>query len=196
MHFLFLMAALLAAPFWETKPVREWNDEELHQMLTESPWAQTTTFKGLAPQAVYLATAAPMRQAEEEFMRRYNSKLPATQQPTDLGARNEYAAFLAENEGKVLVLALANPNPAALAQAEEMKRLEDESYIKVGRRKIKMTGHFPPAGSDPVLRLVFPRPEEAVKDLVFEFYVPGTSGGYRQAAFRVKDLMFKGKLEM
>lgn len=197
MHIL-LLAALLAAPFWEAKPPREWNDEQLNQLLHESPWAQVTQFQRAAPMSVYLATAKPMREAEAEAHRRYTAKLPPAKQPDDLGARNEYEAFLAENDGKVIVLGVLDPNLMALAEAEEVKRMEEESFVKVGRKKLKITGHFPPAGVDPILRLVFPRPEETVnvKELVFEVYLPGATGGYRLAAFRLKDMVYRGKLEM
>lgn len=197
MHFL-LFAAMLAAPFWETKAPRDWNDEQLNELLHDSPWAQVTQFQRAAPLAVYLATAKPMREAEEESQRRYTAKLPPAKQPTDLGARNEYESFLEEKAGQVIVLGVLDPNLKALAEAEEVRRMEEECYLKIGRKKFKISGHFPPAGADPVLRLVFPRPEEAAtaKELVFELYLPGTTGGYRQAAFRLKGMTYKGKLEM
>jgi hypothetical protein len=73
--------------------------------------------------------------------------------------------------------------------------MEEESQLKAGGKKYKMTGYFPPAGADPVLRLVFPRPNGVVKDLDFELYVPGASAPYRQATFRVKDLLYRGRVE-
>jgi len=194
MHVL-LLAALLAAPFWETKPVRQWTDEQLLELLSDSPWAQTTLFRNDTPLPVYLATAKPVREAESEWLRRYTSQLGANA-PTDMGARHEYEAFLAENLGKVLVIAIRNPNLRALALVEETERMEEESFLKAGKKKLKVIGHFPPAAADPVLRLIFPKPEEAVKDLQFELYIPGVSGPYRQAVFKIKDLMFAGQPEM
>lgn len=190
----FLLFLLLAVPFWEQKSPREWSDEELLRMLTDSPWAQTTEFKGGSPAPVYLATAKPMRDSEVEWLRRYAMRLPGPTRP-DPTARSEYEQFLKENEGKVIVIGIRNPNLRALASADEVKHMEEESFLKVGRKKIRMTGHFPPAESDPVLRFIFPRPEAVTKDLVFELYLPGVTAPYRQVVFRAKDMLFRGQLE-
>jgi len=194
MHLFFLLAMLWAAPFWETKAPKEWNDEDLLQMFTDSPWAQPTSFRDSAAIPVYLSSAKPMREAEEEAIRRYTSKQPG-QQPPDMGSRNEYLAYLDENPGKSIVLAIRNPNLKALAEAAESKHMEQESRLKAGGKTYKMTGYFPPAAADPVLRLVFPRPPGQPKELNFEIYIPGISGPYRQASFRLKDLNYRGQPE-
>ncbi len=194
MHLFFLLAMLWAAPFWESKTPREWSDEDLVEMFTNSPWAQVTQFNNSGGIGIYLATAKPMREAEEEAIRRYTSK-QARNQVQDMGARNEYLAYLEENPGKSIVVAIRDLDPKALASGEETRRMEEESRLKAGGKKYKVTGYFPPAGADPVLRLVFPRPNGVVKDLDFELYVPGASAPYRQANFRVKDLQYRGQLE-
>jgi hypothetical protein len=196
MH-LALMLMLFADRFWELKEPRAWTDEQLLIMLTDSPWAQTTRLRDAVPLPVYLATAKPLRLAEAEMERRYKAQArPQAQQPADDTAKLEYQAFLRENEGKVIILAIRNPNLKALAQAEESRMMEEESYMKAGKKKIRMTGHLPPGETDPVLRLVFPRPETFGKDLTFELYVPGVTGPYRQVSFPVKDLTYEGKLEL
>jgi hypothetical protein len=185
---------LLAVPFWEGKSPREWTDEELLRILTDSPWAQTTEFRAGPPAPVYLATAKPVREAETEWLRRYSLKFSPPSRP-DPTARNEYEQFLKENDGKVIVIGVRNPNLRALASANEVKHMEEESFLKVGGKKIRMTGHFPPAESDPVLRFIFPRPEVTPKELVFELYLPGVTAPYRQAVFRVRDMLYKGQVE-
>jgi hypothetical protein len=67
----------------------------------------------------------------------------------------------------------------------------------VGRQKYKMVGHFPPVPSDPFLRLVYPRvATERDKSVTFRaVYLPGY-GPYHEAEFRVRDMLYKGKLEM
>ncbi|HUQ92205.1 MAG TPA: hypothetical protein VM120_11040 [Bryobacteraceae bacterium] len=182
---------LLAGRFWEAAPARQWSDEQLLEILKDSPWAQLTSFRDGADLPVYLATAQPMRDAEAEYLRR--SLLRRQAKPL---ARSEYEIFLSENEGKVIVLAVRNPNLLALAEDAEVKRMEEESILKVGKKKLKMSGHFPPAEFDPVLRMVFPKPAEAVKELNFELYIPGVTGPYRQAVFKLKDLNYQGKPEM
>jgi hypothetical protein len=58
-----------------------------------------------------------------------------------------------------------------------------------------MVGHFPPNSRDPMLRMVFPRPEGEFKSLRFELYLPGVSKPYRDLEFDLKEMMFRGKLE-
>ena len=67
----------------------------------------------------------------------------------------------------------------------------------VGRKKYKMTGHFPPSAGDPYLRIAFPREVTAAdKSVNFELYVPGVGIPFRSVEFRVKDMTVKGKLEI
>lgn len=194
MHLLAFLL-MLATPFWETLSPREWNNEQLMLMLTDSPWAQTTTFREGSPAPIYLASAKPMREAEAELLRRFTLKIGAANMP-DSASRREYEDFLAENDGKVVVIAIRNINLKILAEAEEGKRMEEESYMKVGKKKIKLSGHFPPTPADPVLRLIFPRPAELGKEIQFELYMAGFTGPYRSAIFKLKDLVYKGKTEL
>lgn len=194
MH-LFAALLMLATPFWEAKDPRAWSDQELLRVMTDSPWAQVTEFRSGSPMPIYLASAKPARDAEIEWMRRYTLKAgipPATQMP----ASREYELFMQENLGKVIVVGVRNSNFQALSSREETRRMEDESFLRVGKNKIRMTGHFPPADSDPVLRFVFPRPAEFGKELNFELYIPGVTAPYRQAVFKVRDLLYKGQLEL
>ena len=69
--------------------------------------------------------------------------------------------------------------------------------MKVGRKKYKITGHFPPTPSDPYLRLVFPRAVAPSDKIVeFDLYLPGAPQPYRIAEYVVKELMYRGKLEL
>jgi hypothetical protein len=184
-----LAAALLAAPFWETKPPREWTEQELRLLTEDSPWAQVAepAREGVAPGVqLYLATATPLREAEAEIARRRKIS-------PDL-LREEYEAFLREEGTKSIVLAVYAPDLASFAEGDAVRHIQNESALKIGRKRLKMTGHFPPTASDPYLRIVFPRPETAdAKALSFEIYVPGIPSPYRQAEFRLKDLVYKGK---
>ncbi len=187
---LVIFAALAAPAFWEVKAPSGWTDEEVKQLLTNSSWAQTAA----APReeggmVVYLATARPAREAEEELRRR-DARLRSIEDPT----AHEYREFLRENAGRVIVLAVRFPS--ALTDDAEVHRMEKDCVLKVGRRKYRLMGHFPPTPSDPFLRLVFPRevnPED--RTLRFELYVPGVSSPLRWAEFRLKELKYKGALE-
>ena len=199
MTLLVCLSWLLAVPYWEAAP-GEWTEQQLIDLLTNSPWAQSAPDTGRTvspgpPVVIYLASAAPMRQAEDELLRR------RFKQQTDIyaavrDAREEYLAYLAENAGKVIVVAVPL-HPEALADAGETKRMIAESLLKIGKRKWKSTGHFPPTPSDPVLRLIFPRdiPADA-KEINVEVYLPSLPGPYRNAQFRVKDLTLRGIPEL
>jgi hypothetical protein len=79
----------------------------------------------------------------------------------------------------------------------QTKRMEDDTLMRVGRKKFKMTGNFPPTQRDPYLRIAFPREVQATdKSVTFELYVPGATPPYRTVEFKVKDMIVNGKLEL
>jgi hypothetical protein len=185
MRALLLLALLARAPFWETKTPEQWTDEEVRELLTDSPWAQQAVDSAGAGVQVYLATALPAREAERELAQRNAS--------SGNGPPDEYEEFIHENGGKQIVLAVAFPSANIPDDPAEVRRMEEGCILKVGGRKHKMTGHFPPAPGDPYLRLVFPRAvTPADKSLVFELYLPGAARPYRTAEFRIKDLNYRG----
>ncbi len=186
---LLVIALLARAPFWETKPPEQWTDDELHELLSDSPWAQQAVDSTGAGVGVRLATARPVREAERELARR-------TAAPEDTQT-DEYEEFLRENAGKQIVLAVAFSTASALDDPAEVKRMEERCVLKVGKTRHRMTGHFPPSPGDPYLRLVFPRViTPADKSLVFELYLPGVPNPYRRAEFRIRDLNYRGSTEM
>ncbi len=177
------LLAFLAAPFWESKPPSDWTEVQIEQLTHDSPWAQMAD---PAPAVqVYLATAHPLQEAEAELARRRGRPL-----------NDEYLDYLKQQGGGKLIVAIAYKDLTKLADAEEAHHMEEESFMKVGRQKYKMDGHFPPVPSDPFLRLIYPRAvTERDKTIVFELYLPGY-GPYHEAQFRVRDMLYKGKLEM
>lgn len=194
---LLALAWLLAVPYWEETPPGNWSEEQLVDLLSNSPWAQRAVDGPRAGRsagpavAIYLASATVMRQAEEEIIRRRFKQKPDVYAAI-ADAREEYKAYLAENAGKVIVVAV--PLDAnALADAGETKRMEEESLLRVGKRKLKPTGHFPPTPADPVLRLIFPRDiPEGTKEISVEVYLPSIPSPYRSVQFRVKELIYRG----
>jgi len=188
----------LAAPFWETKAPADWSDEEVERLLTNSPWAQMVTGPGRGdapPVQTYLATASPIDQAERERDRR--ARLRRRGAPPSDPLSEEYRVWFEDNRATQIVLAVNIPNNRAFADSRETSRMEQECVMHAGRRKFKMTGHFPPSPGDPFLRLAFPRQVEATdKSVSFDLYLPGVPLPFRVAEFSVKDMMLKGKLEM
>jgi len=183
MHLICILLAWLAAPFWETTAPKDWTDEQIQLLLNDSPWAQAADPKPTVQ--IYLATATPVREAEAELARR-----------NDKPIGDDYVDFVRDEGSRNVVLAIAYTNWTALEDAGESRRMQDESVMKIGRKKYQITGHFPPTKSDKFLRLVYPRVvTDTDKSIVFELYLPG-NGPYHEAEFRVRDMVYKGKLEM
>jgi len=183
MHWL-LLFALLSAPFWEIQAPRDWTEQQIEDLTHDSPWAQMA---GPDPAVqIYLATARPMQDAESELARRRGKPL-----------NEEYADYVRQDGRKHVILAIAYRDWSLLEDAGEARHMEEESVMKVGRQRYKIDGHFPPVESDPFLRLVFPRAvvPDREKTVTFELYVPG-QGPYHEAEFRVREMLYKGKLEM
>jgi hypothetical protein len=180
----------LAQPFWEAKPPEKWTDGDIAAIRRNSPWAQQS---GQFPQVViYLATAAPIEQAESELRLRMKKNALVMAEPDP-----DYVEYLRDHRDDSFVLAVTYPTLAGLGQADESKRMEEETVMLIGRREYKILGHFPPTPSDPVLRLIFPRVVKASdKSIVFRLYLAGLSYPEREVEFRVKDLTYQGKMEM
>lgn len=187
MRLLVALLFFLGPPFWEARPPERWTDREIEAIRHDSPWAQLV---GPDPTVlVYLATAVPIDQAEEEA--RLRTKHPLAEPDPD------YLDYLRENGDRQFVLAIPDVKRSALDQPGEEKAMEDQTQMVIGKKTYKIVGHFPPTEDDPVLRLVFPRETEPTdKSVVFHLYLPGVPFPEREMEFRVKDLMYHGKLAM
>jgi len=186
-------------PFWLDKPPVEWTDQDLVSLITDSPWAQMVPAPSdKAPgMQLYLATAGPLDQAERERERRYRIRHPKTGEQAGDALVEEYRTWLAENRATQIVVAIGTGQAGAFSNEQETRQMEQECVMRIGRKKYKMTGHFPPSAGDPYLRLAFPRAATAAdKSVTFDLYVPGVSMGSRSAEFAIKDMMVKGRLEM
>ncbi len=171
-------------PFWVTKPVQDWTDVQIASLLSDSPWgtmAEDTAGGTLGSLPVYLASAKPVRLAEQESRRRKSAEMDP-----------ELEDLLKQN---VVIVGVLIRNLNVFAEGPEIKAMEEQSLMIVGKKKIKAAGHLPPTPTDPTLRLVFPRPDLAgVKELRFELYLPGVTGNYRNARFYPREMVFKGEL--
>ncbi|HTB13742.1 MAG TPA: hypothetical protein VK752_19340 [Bryobacteraceae bacterium] len=194
------MLLILAASFWESKAPADWTDNEILNLFTDSPWAQMAEASVKdshgAPVQVYIATAGPMREGEKERERRYIRKGngPSREEsPMD----TEYRLWLEDNMAKQIVVAVRIFRSKDFDDGAQTKRMEDDTLMRVGRKKFKMTGNFPPTQRDPYLRIAFPREVQATdKSVTFELYVPGATPPYRTVEFKVKDMIVNGKLEL
>ncbi len=179
-----------ASPFWEAKPPAAWTPDEVRTLLTQSPWAQTLDAgknNPAPPLQVYIATAEPVQLAEDRA--RAAAKL-RSEDPS----WGEYRDYLLENTGKYIVFAVRVTNPQVFMDNSEIKHLEEESQLRVGKRKYKVAGYFPPSSTDPTVRIVFPRElHQGDRSLEVELYVPGVGSPYRSAEFPLKDLVYRGQ---
>jgi hypothetical protein len=187
MHTFLALLFLFAPPFWEARQPPQWSNQEVEEMLHNSPWAQNC---GRDPSMrVFLATAEPIEDAETEL--RIRGLQPLREPDPD------YTAYASRNRDTQLVLAVDYQDRAPSWREEDNRRMEEESFLLVGRRKHRMVGFFPPTPSDPVLRLAFPRDiQPSDKRVVFRLYLPGISFPERDAEFEIKDLLYHGRLEM
>jgi hypothetical protein len=190
MHALVPLLFFLAQPFWESKPPERWTDIEIQNLRSESPWAQHSSE---TPRVTYfLATAAPIQQAEAELRLRMKKNPHPLPEPDP-----DYVEFLRDHGDRNLVLAITYPTVPRITDAEESKRMEEDSVMMIGRKAYHIVGHFPPVPSDPVLRLIFPRAvKQTDKTVLFRLYLYGVNFPEREVEFRVKDLLYQGKLEM
>jgi hypothetical protein len=180
---------LLAGPaFWNDKPPADWTMDEVLRLLTDSPWGQIVEAgpRSQGPRlAVYVATADPVMQAEDRLR-------AARKQPTADPSWEDYREYILAEHGKLIVVAVRLPNPDQFSDAAEGRQMEQESVLKIGKRRYKIAGHFPPSSSDPYVRLAFPRDvRPGDRSLVFELYIPGVS--YRAAEFKISDMTYRGK---
>lgn len=190
---------LMAGPFWESQPPTQWTDAQLEDFLADSPWAQMAPGPGKSalPVNVRLATAAPIEQAEREQARRAELRRKPGPPPLEDPGAAEYRLWLEDNRATQIVLAIRMNTNEGLLDEREVRRMEDESVMRAGRRKIKMTGHFPPSARDPYLRLAFPRQVQlSDKTVTFDLYLPGVSAPFRSVEFKLKDMVVGGKLEL
>jgi hypothetical protein len=191
LHLLPPLLFFLAQPYWEVKPPEKWTDAEIAAMRNTSPWAQQI---GQPPQmvTVFLATAAPIEAAETELRLRLKKNPRPLAEPDP-----DYVDYLREHRNDAFVLGVTYPTLAGLGHSDESKLMEEETVMVLGRKEYKILGHFPPTPSDPVLRLIFPRMvKPSDKTVFFKLYLAGLKFPEREVEFRVKDLMYQGRLEM
>lgn len=182
---LFFQAA--ETPFWETKKPAEWSDEQIETLMSQSPWGAPTT---IGNTIAFLASARPLREAENELFRRreLNGEVKAEEE--------DYHAYITQNPGKHIVVAVRMASNNHLFNAKELKSMEKECFLRSGKQKIKAVGHFPPTPTDPYLRILFPRIAlTGMKVLSVGLYLPGIHKPFQDVEFWLSDMTYHGQLE-
>jgi hypothetical protein len=182
-----LIAAFLAPPFWETLPPEDWTVQQAQLLLSDSPWAGQTS-EGLT---AYVASALPMQQAEEQLLKKRKRN-----QDGEASLPQDYIDYREESKGKVVILALQLKSWAGLSEVKESERMERDTVMVSGGKRIRMNGHFPPTPSDPYLRFIFPRAAKPnQKVLRFEVYIPGDLMPFQEIDFDMRRMIYRGNLE-
>jgi hypothetical protein len=201
MPWVALLFLMFAGPFWQEKMPADWTDLELSQFFADSPWTQMVGPPSRSAPAptiqVHLATAPLMVEAEKEREKRVKARRKAGEEEKEDPLAEEYQAWLEDNRTTQIVIAIRMASNLKLSDESEVKHMEEDSFLQVGRKKVKMTGHFPPTSRDPYLRMAFPRQalgEE--KTVTFALYIPGLPLPFREVQFRLKDLVVNGKPEL
>jgi hypothetical protein len=190
---------LFADPYWSSKPPADWSDPQLTALLTSSPWAEAVPGPGAdsPPVEVFLDTAGPIQLAEKEHERRAQVRRKPGPLTPENPAVSEYRLWLEDNRATQIVVAIAIRSNKGFLDEGEVRRMEERCIMRAGKKKIKMTGSFPPSEADPYLRLAFPRQVElSDKMLSFDLYLPGVPAPFRTAEFVLKDMVVAGKLEL
>ena len=192
-----LLLWLAVAPFWQEKPVAEWNDIQLAEFLNDSPWAHAAASAGTVqgpPVQTYLASGHLAEQAITERNRRAALR---RKQTTEDALAEEYRAWFEDNRGSQVIVAIRVGTPTGFSEESEIRHMQENSAMRSGKTKVKMSSYFPPTANDPYVRMAFPREIVAPgeKFLNFDLYLPGIAGPFRTVEFVVQDLVVDGKAD-
>jgi hypothetical protein len=133
-----LLLFLFADPYWVSKPPLEWTDAQLTALLANSPWAQAVEGPGQnsPPVEVFLATAGPIQLAEKERERRIQARRRPGPALPESPAITEYRLWMEDNRTTQIVVAIAIQNNKGFLDEREVRRMEDESVMRAGKKKI------------------------------------------------------------
>lgn len=219
---LFLFAfGLMAADFWQ-KPYTDWADKDLQKMLTNSPWAHTASVsmggpppdlggggggggRGGGPQGGGGADAPVPGVREPEVVARWQSALPIRQAFVRLKygsetATSEDAKKYLEKESTSYEIVLSGPLQQFLRGKPEdtAKALSEVTFLSSkDKGAIKpMSIEVGKPGKTMDVLIAFPRMMPfTADDKEVEFATKlGTSKV--SIKFRLKDMVYSGKLEM
>lgn len=202
---LFLLSAfLMAGDFWKEKPYKEWSEEEARELLTESPWV------GISKHQLFSSTKriAGNREREEVlYIFMFRSAKPvrmAIARMAMLGGQidgeqaDQYVADEPYGGDFVVSVSINPPGRADILEELRTEKLRDSTYLELGDgRKIPLQRYIPPAETntnDGIL--LFPRQEVGPESKEVVIVSEMEKGVKAKAKFKVKDLVFDGKVEL
>jgi len=209
---------------WNKKPYTEWSEKEATKVLNDSPWGQTqnlTDTLQMTGQArvdsgqsriadvfnvnirIRFLSAKPVRQAISHLMEMKNRETISAQLAAKL------KAFAAADFPDYIVITVTSESDKASALLQQTQaafyklttgELKNNTYILAGNQRIFIQEYQPPGKDGLGARYIFPRlvdgkpfitPETG--DVLFRSEPAGFTK--LNMRYKVKDMMFDGKLE-
>jgi len=222
---LIVASSLCASAQWNKKPYTEWSEKEAIKVLNDSPWGQTqavTDTSQMTGQAraassqsrvaevfnvnirIRFLSSKPIRQAISHLMEMKNRENISPQIAAQLKA---FAA--ADFPDYIVVTVLSESDKASgllqQTQAEFYKfttnELKNNTYLQAGGQRVFIKEYQPPGKDGLGARYIFPRlvdgkpfitPETS--DVLFSSEPAGATA--LKMRYKIKDMMFDGKLEI
>jgi hypothetical protein len=222
---LTLSFAVLASGQWQKKPYREWSEKEARGILDNSPWAQTQTSTDTSRmfdtgRAVVSNERREAEVPETKFHIRFFSSKPvrqATCRMIEIQRKGEISKQLAAQlEGLAnadfpdyiiitVILEVAKSgsqmgSAASLLDRQTTPQLKTDTYLSLKGKRLFLVEYQPPRPDGLGARFIFPRivdgqPFIAETDGELLFHSSLNSGPELSMRFKVKDMIFEGKLE-
>jgi len=212
--FFLIILSLSAADFWQTKPYTEWSDKEAQRLLNNSPWVREVELMiGGAPGAGTpgggrggrggpggdVAAPAPI-----SVVLRWQTALPIKQALArlkfgkDVASSADAKTFL-DHEETTYVIAVSAPPEMMAGHPEQMKSaLKGLTTLTVKAKGVLTPSEVQIMPNNKTVDVYFSFPRTAAlspEDKEVEF---STRIGFSAVTskFRLKDMVFNGKLEL
>ena len=213
------VAPLWAKDFWESKPSSEWTTEEIREMLTKSPWAKSASISyddvpaggGLGSIGGVMSgrssggrRAAPSGSKGREPASGENQRFEAVVRwDSSLPVREALKSKPSPEEDSHYVLNVAGDLPSMSSNGEDealdQRRLEMlQQYTRLESRNAIFLARIQPApaASGPGTLFYFPRSSPITledKQVTFSTKIGPLE---IKAKFTLKDMLYRGKLEL
>ena len=221
---LLLAYPLALSAQWNKKPYTEWSEKEATRLLNDSPWGQTqavTDTSQMTGQArvdsgqsrvaevfnvnirIRFLSAKPVRQALTHLMELKNREKISAQLAAQLKA---FAAADFPDYVVITVLSESDKASRMLQQTQASfyklttSELKNNTYLLAGGRRVFIKEYQPPGNDGFGARYIFPRLVDGkpfitpdTRDVLFHSEPSGAV--VLNMRYKVKDMMFDGKLE-
>lgn len=221
---LMLAYPLAISAQWNKKPYTEWSEKEATKLLNDSPWGQTQTLTDTSQMTgqgrldsgqsriadvfsvhirIRFLSAKPVRQAISHLMEMKNRETISPQVVAQL------KAFAAADFPDYIVVTVTSESDKASALLQQTQaafyklttsELKNNTYLMAGGQRIFIKEYQPPGKDGLGARYIFPRMVDGkpfitaeTGDVLFRSEPAGFTK--LNMRYKVKDMMFAGKLE-